>query len=213
MNRKSKEAAFLAEGYNINVKGRHVMVTDAMKDYAMEKVSKIERLSHRIIDVTVTMDVQKLEHRVDIILLVDNIKIKSSASTDNMYASIDKAVDKLEAQLRRYKTKILDHQAKGVAAIDLNVNVLRASPVDEVVEVNEEIEDETRKRLMDKYAPHSIVSREKSVLKTLSDGEAIMKMDLSGDSFLIYIGEDTRKLKVIYRREDGDFGVIETESR
>ena len=75
--------------------GRHVLVTDAMKDYAVDKIVKIDRFNARIIDVTVVMDIQKLEHRVDITMKVDHIFIKASASSDNMYASIDKAVDRL----------------------------------------------------------------------------------------------------------------------
>lgn len=211
MSRKSKAAEFIQEQYDITVTGRNVMVTDAMKAYALEKVAKIERFSNRIIDANVIMDVQKFEHRVDIIIKVNNIKIKSQACTDNMYASIDKAVDKIEAQLLKYKTKIQDHQAKGHADVfDMNVNVLR--PTDEISEVNADIEEENRARLIDKYRPHHIVKREKKSMKTLTDGEALMKMDLSGDAFNIYRSEEDHKIKVIYRREDGDFGVIEPEA-
>lgn len=211
MSRKSKAAEFLDEVYNISVTGRNVMVTDAMKDYAIDKVSKIEKFSDRIIDVMVTMDVQKIEHRVDIVLKVNHIKIKSHAVSDNMYASIDKAVHKIEAQLLRYKSKLQDHHAKGVAAIDMNVNVLRSATDEELLDVNLDIEDENSKRMLDKYSPHRIMKKETHPLKTLTDGEAMMKMDLSGDNFLIYRCEDSRRLKVIYRRTDGDFGVIEPE--
>lgn len=212
MSRKSKAAEFVDEVYNISVTGRNVMVTDAMKDYAIEKVSKIEKFSNRIIDVLITMDVQKLNHRVDIVLKVNTIKIKSQADSDNMYTSIDLAVHKLETQLLKYKDKLQDHQAKGVASIDMNVNVLRSTPDQEVIDVNYDIEDENRRRLEDRYRPHRIVSKDRLPLKTLTDGEALMKMDLSGDVFLIYRGEEDLKLKVMYRRKDGDFGVIEPQA-
>jgi putative sigma-54 modulation protein len=211
MSRKSKAAEFLNEAYNITITGRNVMVTEPMKSYAMEKIAKIERFSNRIIDVIVTMDVQKLNHRVDIFIKVDHLSIKSHADTDNMYASIDKAVDKLQAQLLRYKTKIQDHQAKAVKDIDLQVNVLQASPNLEVIEVNDEIEEANRKRLFDRFTPHKIVKKECCSLKTLTDGEAIMKMELSGDEFMIYVGEDTQQMKVIYPLKDGNFGVIAVE--
>jgi putative sigma-54 modulation protein len=213
MSRKSKAAEFLEEAYNISVTGRHVVVTDAMKDYAIEKVSKIERFSNRIIDVVVTMDIQKLEHRVDIVLKVNNLKIKSQAVSDNMYASIDKAVHKIESQLLKYKNKLQDHQNRGSVAIDMNVNVLRSASEQELLELNDEIESETRHRLMDKYIPHKIVNKTTRALKTLTDGEAMMKIDLSGDPFLIYRCEESpgRDLKIIYRRKDGDFGVITPE--
>lgn len=211
MSRKSKAAEFVDEMYNITVTGRHVSVTDAMKDYAIEKISKIEKFSPRIIDAIVTMDVQKLEQRVDIVLKVNNLKIKSQAVSENMYTSIDKAVHKLEAQLLRYKSKLQDHQAKKGAITDMPVNVLRSAAEEELFEVNDEIESETRHRLLDRYTPHRVVSRKTRPLKTLTDGEAIMKLDLSGDSFLIYRSEESQKLRVMYRRPDGDFGVIQPE--
>ncbi|MBA3816481.1 MAG: ribosome-associated translation inhibitor RaiA [Parachlamydiaceae bacterium] len=213
MSRRSKAIEFLEDVYNISITGRNVMVTDAMKDYAIEKISKIERFSSRIIDVAVIMDVQRFEHRVDIIMKVDHFKIKSSANTDNMYESIDKAAHKIEAQLLRYKSKIQDyHLGKGHNSVDMSVNVLGAVQDEEVLEVNNDIEEETRRRLLDKYSPHKIIDRETHSLKTITDGEAIMKMDLSEDNFLIYRGEEDRKIKVIYRRNDGNFGVIQAEA-
>ena len=112
LTRKQKMAEF-DQGYNIQVTGRHVEVTDAMKSYAQEKLSKVERFGDRIIDVTVTMDIQKLEHRVDIIMKYGHTLIKSHAATTDMYASIDQAIDKLQTQLRKYKRRLKSHHAKG----------------------------------------------------------------------------------------------------
>lgn len=197
--------------YNITVTGRQVLVTDAMKNYALEKVSKIERFSDRIIDVNITMDIQKHEHRVEVILKVDHIKIVSRAVSDDMYASIDKAVNKIEKQLLKYKSKIHDHQAKKLAVVDMNVNVYQAPSQEELQEINELIEDESNRRLVDNCTPHKIVLRETIPLKILTNDEAIMKMELSGDAFLIFRSESDMKLKVIYRRKDQNFGVIELE--
>lgn len=211
MNRKTKAAEFQNEGYEINVVGRNVLVTDSMKDYAQEKISKIDKFSHRIIEVQVTMDIQKLEHRVDIVLKVDHIKIKSQASSDDMYASIDKAVDKIERQLRRYKTKIKDHHAKALNVVDMHVNVFKKPHDEELEEVNLDIEDENQKSMLEAFQPHEIVSQETAPLKTLTIDEAIMKMELSGDNFMVFRGEEDQKIKVIYRRKDENYGVIQVE--
>lgn len=212
MSRKSKAAEFVDEGYSIEVVGRNVLVTDAMRDYAIEKISKIERLSNRIIDVVIALEVQKLEQRCDIIMRVGHLKIKSHAATDNIYVSIDKAVDKLEAQLNRYKNRIQDHHAKPLEVVDMNVNVYR-SPSEEILkEVNEDIEEETIRRKFDEFRPGEVVSQEKKVLKFLTNDEAILKMELSGDAFLIFRSEVDRKLKVIYRRKDGNYGIVEPEA-
>ncbi|WP_068467165.1 ribosome hibernation-promoting factor, HPF/YfiA family [Candidatus Protochlamydia phocaeensis] len=208
MNRKERALEFVNEGYNIKITGRHVEITDPMKDYAIEKISKIERFMNRIIDVTVIMDIQRFDHRVEIILKAGNIKITSQASSQDMYASIDKAVDKLEAQIRRYKSKIQDHHAKGRAIIDMNVNILRRPAEEEELDLEEEVDNATT---ADQLRPHEIIKQETLPLKTLTYDEAIMKMELSNDAFLIFKNEADQKLKVIYRRKDSNYGIIEPE--
>lgn len=212
MKGKAKAAEFVGEGYKIHVTGRDVLVTEPMKNYAIEKISKIERFSSRIIDVQVTMDIQKLDHRVDIVLKVDHVKIKSQAASTDMYASIDRAVEKIERQLRRYKQKIQEHTAKALNVVDLKVNVLKRPEEEELMDINLEIEEANQKELLDRYKPHEIVSQETMALKTLATDEAVMKMELSWDSFLIFRSEEDLKLKVIYRRNDGDLGLIAVES-
>lgn len=212
MKGKAKAAEFVGENYEIHVTGRDVLITDAMKSYAIDKVSKIEKFSPRIIDVQVTMDIQKLEHRVDIVLKVDHVKIKSHASTTDMYASIDRAVDKIERQLRKYKKRIQDHTAKGLNVVDLKVNVLKKPYEEELEEINDQIEEANERHMVESYAPHVIVDQETKPLKMLTQEEAVMKMELSGDAFLIYRGEEDHKLKVIYRRKDDNFGIIEVEA-
>lgn len=207
MSRKAVAAKFVNDVYDISITGRNVLVTDTMKDYAIEKISKIDRFHNRVIDVHVTMDIQKLEHRVDIMMSADQIKIKSSASSENMYASIDKAVDRLQTQLRRYKDRIRNHHIKRVDTVDMNVNILERIP-DELAEVNDDIDSLNSDSTM--VAP-KIVARETRFLKTLDQGEAVMKMALSGDVFMVYRSEEDQKLKVIYRRKDGNFGIIEPE--
>ncbi len=199
------------KGYNITVTGRNVQVTDAMKDYAIEKISKIDRLSERVIDVAVTMDIQKLDHKVDIVLKVNNWIIKSSASTTQMYASIDEAVHKMERQLYRHKNRIQDHHAKSTKEVDMNVNVIRRPEYADLDEINDDIEAETRRRQESAMRPHHIVASETKPLKTLSYDEAVVKMELSGDIFLVFRCENDQKLKVMYRRNDGHYGVLEPE--
>lgn len=199
------------EGYNVKFVGRHVLVTESMKDYAFEKLAKLERFSPRLIDISVSMDIQKFIHRVDLVIQFNNFIIKSQGATDDMYASIDLAVDKLQNQIRKYKDKIQDHHFKSLNEVDMKVNVIRPSQEDELSDVNGEIEAENIKSLIDRYRPHQVVSNETMPLKTLSLEEAIMKLELSGDVFLVYKSEEDQKLKIIYSRKDGNFGVIEPE--
>jgi putative sigma-54 modulation protein len=208
-SRKTKAAEFQDVGYDIHVTGRQLAITQSMKDYALEKVAKLEKFSDRIQDVQITMDVQRFDHKVEISLRFDNVKIVSKVTTTDMYASIDLAVRKIEAQMIKYRGKIKNHHAKGIKAIDMNVNVIRPHLEDEVKEINSEIEEESMDDLVERYRPHKVVARETKPLKTLTVDEAIMKMELSDDIFMIFRSEDDNKIKVIYRRHDGNFGIIE----
>lgn len=205
MNRKAKALEFAEAAYSIQITGRHVEITDSMKDYAIDKISKIERFMNRIIDVSVIMDIQRLDHRVEIILKVGNTKITSKAATTDMYISIDRAVDKLEAQILRYKSKLQDHHAKGHAVFNMNVNVLNPKDADEDLE--EEVLGNDHE--FARFKPHRLMKQESRPLKILTYDEAIMKMELSGDDFMLFKNEEDQKLKVIYRRKDENYGIIE----
>jgi putative sigma-54 modulation protein len=208
MNRKNKSPVIVEEKYNVTVKGPHIVVTAPLQDYAIEKINKIERFSPRLIEVAVNMDVQKLEHKVDIIMRYDSILIKSQGNSTDMYASIDIAVDKLQSQIRRYKDKIQDHHARALKSIDMHVNVFLPHQNDEVAEVNEGIEAANTEWLHFNQP----VTAEKRPLKLLRLDEAMMHLELSKDTFLIYRAEEDLKLKVIYLRKDGNYGVIEPEA-
>lgn len=196
-----------ALGYNISIIGRHVQVTEAMKNHAFEKLGKVERFHNHIMNLVMTLDIQKLEHSVVIVLKIDHLKIKVHASSTDMYASIDKAIDKLQALLRRYKSKIQDHHRKKLSVVDMRVNVLRRPRNDEE-EFNADLQADAKMAELRAISVPEIVGTETRPLKTLQVEEAIMKMELSGDHFLIFRDEVDRDLKVIYRRVDGNYGII-----
>lgn len=196
-----------ALGYRLTIMGRNVYVTDAMKDHAFQKLSKIDRFHNHVMDLHVTLDIQRLEHSCVIILKFDHFKVKVAASSTDMYASIDKAVEKLEEKIRRWKDRIQDHHKKKLSIVDMQVNVLQP-PYDPIEEFNADIEKEAAQSMLTQYRPPKVIGTDKRVLKTLTVDEAVMKMELSGDSFLIFKDEEDRKLKVIYRRSDGNYGMI-----
>lgn len=196
-----------ALGYRLTVVGRNVYVTDAMKNHVFTQLSKIDRFHNHVVDLHVTLDIQKLEHSCVIILKFDHFKVKVSASSTDMYASIDKAIDKLKEKIRRWKDRIQDHHKKSLKVIDMQVNVLQR-PYNELEEINAEIEKENKQKVASEYRPPKIIGNDKKALKTLTSEEAIMKMELSDDPFMIFRSEEDKKLRVIYRRNDGNYGVI-----
>ena len=199
MNRKAKALEFADVDYHFQITGRHVEITDAMKNYAIEKMAKIERILDRIIDVNIILDIQKLSHEAEIILKAGNFKLTSHATSTDMYVSIDQAIDKLEAQVLRYKSKMQDYHNRNHVPAEMPVNVLGL----------EEVEEEEGATDSTDFKPHRVLKTEKRPLKTLSYEEAIMKMELSKDAFLIFKNGKDEKLNVIYRRKDGHYGIIE----
>lgn len=201
---------FANETYPIQIIGRHLDVTDAMKSYAIEKLKKVERLfGGRVMDVMIIMDIQKLVHLVDFIITVNNTKIKVVGRTENMYASIDQAIARLNTKLTRYNRRLHEHHAKGASEIETVVNVI--GPISPLDDINDQIEEENLKRVEEELRPHAVVSRETYLVKTLNQEEAVMKMELSEEPFMLYLSEEAHKLRVIYRRLDGHYGIIEPE--
>lgn len=97
----------------IRIAGRHVQVTNAMKDYVKKKLSHLERYFNHIIEAHVIMDIEKKNrHKIEIVLHTNAGKIFGEEKTDDMYASIDKVLGKMEVQLKRQKEKIKEHKLK-----------------------------------------------------------------------------------------------------
>jgi len=207
---KNKFAEEEALGYRIEIVGRNIQVTEPMRKYAWDKLSKIERFHNHIFYVHATLEMQKLEHACIIVVKFDHFKIKVQAVSSDMYASIDRAVDKLQALTRKYKSRIQDHHRKKLSVIDMQVNVVQR-PYDELSDINSEIDAVTQKLNADRMQVPKIIGNEVQKLKTLNLDEAMMKMDLSGDHFLIFRSEEDLKLKVLYLRSDGNYGLIQPE--
>jgi len=196
--------------YTISVVGKNIEITKPIRDYIEEKIAKIEALSTDIIDVKVRLDIQKLNHMVDIFLKFSHFRVNVRAITENMYSAIDKSFEKLYTKLRKWKSRIQDHHNKGVAVTEMEVNVLEHAQ-HEIEDINQEIIDANNDNLQKDYALPKVVKKKKRPLKTLTIDEAVMKMELSDDNFKVYRSEEDQALKVIYRRRDGSYGVISPE--
>lgn len=195
-------------GYRIEIIGRQIEVTDSIEKHVLDKLSKIERLHNHILHVHVTLEVHKLEHICALMVKLDHLKIKAEARSTNMYVSIDKAIDRLHRLICRYKNKIQDYYQKASPTVDMSVDIFKKSEIDQI---NAEIEEENREREIQALLPPTVIDTKVKPLKTLTVEEALMKIDLSGDQFLIFRAEEDLKLKVLYRRKDNRYGLIRPE--
>jgi len=187
---------------------RHLELTQALKDHVLDRLQRIEIFGKKKVHASVTLEVAKNEQKAEIDFHFDHTKVNVHANADELYTAIDKAAEKLTAKLRKYKERLQNHHNRPLHAVDLDVHVIAPSLEDEV---NDAIEEENSKELSNLWGPHEIVATSSTRLKTLTADEAVMKMELSQDVFLIFRAEEDQKIKVIYRRRDQNYGVITIE--
>lgn len=200
-----------SQEYKVSIVGKNIEITNPIRDYVKERMDKIKPFTPHILEIFVKLDIQKMNHTVDIIIKFSHFKIKIHAMTLEMYSAIDKAFDKLRAKISRWKSRIQDHHAKGLSATEVEVNILEEE-TDALDHMDEDIADANNDSLVNpKFKMPAIVKKKKRLLKTLRLDEAMMKMELSNDNFMVFNSEEEQKLKVIYRRLDGNYGLIATE--
>jgi putative sigma-54 modulation protein len=174
----------------ITVSGKNIDVTDALRDTVIKKISKLEKYFNPDVETQVTLSVQKSHHIIEVTIPFGGVILRGEESTDDMYASIDNVLDKLERQIRKHKTRLERRMRE---------NSLR--PQGEPVTAGDE-EDE--------YLP-LIVRTKKFAIKPMPVDEAVLQMDLLGHSFFVFQNAETEEVNVVYKRKDGRYGLIEPE--
>jgi len=176
----------------ITVTGRHVEATPSIKEYAATKLDHIGIDFPRILSAHFILDVEKYRHMAELVLQCGNhISIEARDTSDDLYASIDKVVDKVARQLRKYKTKIQNHRPRNAATLHVEERVLTHD-------------------LHEDHGQTRVVNIEKFAIKPMYVEEAVLQMELSENSqFLVFLNAETEKVNVLYRRKKGDFGLIQ----
>jgi putative sigma-54 modulation protein len=196
----------------IQVTGRHVSVTAAMKEYCRRKVSTLHLDYPKIIEVQVILDVQKYRHQAEVILHCSNhITLEASGTSNDMYASIDQVVLRIARQMRKCKTRLMrnhrpgrQQQGREVAENSAKWHWLsNGASLDgaSIAEFESDPEAET--------SGPELIQTEKYPVKPMSPEEAVLQMEFSKKQFLVFLNAKTEKVSVLYRRKHGDFGLIE----
>lgn len=167
--------------------GRNIEITDAMRSYAEDKLGKLDRFSDQIVDARVVMSYANGEGasgpaRVEVQVNVPNGIVRAEESGLDTYAAIDKVVDKLERQLKRFKGRFLAKRQEAPPPL-------------------EEPEEE-------ELAP-AIVRVKRHVLRPMTPEDAAIQMEALGHTFYMFRNAETEEINVIYLRLDGDYGMIE----
>jgi putative sigma-54 modulation protein len=193
----------------IQVTGRHVSVTEAMKEYCRRKVSTLHLDYPKIIEVQVILDVQKYRHQAEVILHCSNhITLEASATSNDMYASIDQVVLRIARQMRKCKTRLMrNHRPGRQQGREIAQNAARWQWLGKRAVVDGALVEEFQREA--EVERPELIQTEKYPVKPMSPEEAVLQMEFSKKQFLVFLNAKTEKVSVLYRRKHGDFGLIE----
>ncbi|MGH2442236.1 MAG: ribosome hibernation-promoting factor, HPF/YfiA family [Chloroflexota bacterium] len=186
----------------VDVKGKNLTVTPALNDLAVEKMQRLAKYLDRVHRIDVELSTENSrgpaqKNHVQASTLVAGRTIRVVAARGEMYAAIDEAVDKLYARLHRQKERMKAHHASRISDALVSGNVLPPDPVE--AQIDDEGEPGIRVEYLD--------------LKPMFDEEAVDELNEQGREFLVFLNASNESVNVLYRRPDGDYGLIEPRVR
>ena len=173
----------------LSLSGRNLEITEALRMYAEEKLGRLTKYLGTIVAAHVVLSVEKHRQIAEVTLRVRDLTIRAEESTQDLYSSIDLVVEKLERQILRYKERIVAHEARGGG------RETRATGPKEMID-----EEPT------------VVKTKRFAVKPAEVEEAMLQMNLLGHSFYVFRNARTDEVNVLYRRRDGNYGLIEPEA-
>ena len=178
----------------VEVVGKNGFVpSEANKEFALKKLSKLQNYFTEELNARVVCKVYPKFHKVEVTIPTKNALLRAEVADEDLYAAIDKTIEKLISQIRKYKTRVKEKMDKdGIKDVFYDANLdLEA---------------------LDKEMKAAQLVRNKEVeLKPMTLEEAMAGMELSGHDFFVYLDKETGRVNVLYLREDGDYAVIETK--
>jgi len=174
----------------ITVTFRHIDASDSLKAYAEEKVSKMDKYFDFPVEAHIVLAVEKFRRSADVTLNVNGNMIKGVVETEDMYSAIDQVMDKIEKQVKRYREKMRDRRTE----TRKNETALSRTESEEIADIGPE---EPR------------IEVEKIVAKPMDPEEAAMQFNLSQQDFMVFRNSRSREINVIYKRKDGNLGLME----
>lgn len=177
----------------ITISGKNMEVTNGLRDAVEKKIGKLDKFFHEGVPADVTLSVEKNRHIIEVTIPFSGAILRAEESSEDMYASIDRVVDILDRQIRKHKTKLQKRTNNG--------KTIRFENIPAFVET-----DKT-----EKTEEPSIVKTKKFAIKPMDEEEAILQMELLRHSFFVFRNAETDEVNVVYKRKDGNYGLIEPQ--
>lgn len=179
------------------IRGQNMLLTDALKDYATKKIGRLERYFETAptSDVCVTLSVVKNMQAVEVTIPLPGVLLRAEVRSEDMYASIDLVTEKLERQIRKHKTKAnRKFRQDGIRSL-----------------FRDSYDGSTAVRRLDEEEDLELVRTKRFTLKPMDVEEAILQMNMVGHNFFVFANADSKEVNVVYRRNDGKYGLIEPD--
>ena len=185
----------------VMVHGRNVDVTDYVKEYVTKKVGKLERYLPQIGDVRAELT-QNMTRSADdrytaqITIWANGQILRAEEATSDIFASIDATVDKMSSQIRRFKGRRYDNRRRASHAVTREAEITATMPAaDELAEAEEEAV--------------RIIRRKEFMIQPMDEEEAAEQMELLGHDFFVFFNPQSNAVNVIYKRKDGNYGLLQ----
>jgi putative sigma-54 modulation protein len=199
---------------------RHMDGSQAVREYAADKLEKIRKYFNKDpISAHAVFSVERGFHHVaDLnITLPNGIVINAKETTEDMYSSIDLAAARIERQVRRWKDKIRDHKPHGGPSTSVRELVIPADEIEprpSAAAPGETAPPTDKPRPRAPEAPaYRIIKDERFTARSMTVADAVMQLNLLGDELLVFTDAGSGQTSVLYRRKDGDYGLIETGTK
>ena len=171
------------------IRGEKLTATKAIRDYINNKLSRLDKyFKTDNISATVLIKLKGKKQAIEVTIPYDKYMLRSEEVNDDLYAAIDLVIDKLERQIRKNKTKLKKQNMVNVEYFNFDYETSKEEEVDDI----------------------KITKRKVIEMKPMDEEEAILQLDLLGHDFFIYKDVHSNNINVVYKRKDGNYGVIET---
>ncbi len=174
----------------IMVTFRNTEPIESLKSYAVEKISKIKKYADSPLEAHIVLSVAKFRHQADVSINVNRTRVKAVEETGDMYSAIDQVMDKVEKQVKRHLSKTRNRRSESLKSEDRGVG---------------QGEEEAEALIQGEQ----IIEVEAMIAKPMDPEEAAMQLNLSRQEFLVFRNAKSRQINVIYKRSDGNLGLIE----
>ncbi len=175
----------------INTRGDRLLVTEGIRSHIDSKLKKLEKYfdNHDELSANVLVRVTGRNQTIEVTIPTNHFTLRAEEAHDDLYAAVDLVVDKLERQIRKNKTRIEKRSKK-----------------EKIKEINYDFTVE-----LDEEDNNKIIKRKKLDMKPMNEEEAILQMNLLGHAFFIFKNIDDENICLLYKRNDGNYGIIEVD--